>query len=104
MSYVSYLAKPKRVKLKGKKLKVLYNHIYARDGGRCTVCGRPIEYGVKFHHEPCGCDRSDEENKVLMLCAECHYKRHHTGELAEMREACREYLRSLYGEKGAARE
>ena len=92
------------MKLAGKKLKAIYDKIYARDGGRCVVCGRPIEYGVKFHHEPCGCDRSDEENKVLMLCAECHYKRHHTGELAEMREACREYLRSLYGERGATRK
>ena len=77
--------------------------IYARDGGRCVRCGRPIAYGVKYHHEPCGIYRSDEENKVVMLCEECHYIRHHVSP-AKVQPDCVAYLQGLYGEKGAKRE
>ena len=42
------LIKTKRLHLTGKKAKAFYDDIYARDGGRCVRCGRPIAYGVKY--------------------------------------------------------
>ncbi len=98
------LAKVKRVKLTGKKLKALYDAVYRRDSGLCVVCGAPVEYGVKFHHEPCGSYRSDEPSKVVMLCHDCHFKRHNTGESDRIRTACIRYLQQRYGEKGAKKE
>ena len=97
------LIKTKRIHLTGKKAKAFYDDIYARDGGRCVRCGRPIAYGVKYHHEPCGIYRSDEESKVVMLCEECHYIRHHVSP-AKVQPDCVAYLQELYGEEGAKRE
>jgi hypothetical protein len=48
------IVKTKRIRLKGKYMTAFYKKIYSRDQGECVCCGRPIEYGVKFHHEPCG--------------------------------------------------
>lgn len=93
------IRKSKRVVLKGKYLKALYNRVYKRDAGLCVCCGKPIAPGLKFHHEPCGSYRSDEPEKVVLLCPECHYNRHNTGKSAEVREKCVEYLHILYGEK-----
>ena len=93
------LVKTKRVKLKGKSAKEFYNAIYERDGGMCVWCGAPIEYGVKHHHEPCGIYKSDEKEKAVMLCPACHHRRHFQ-DAAEGETVCREYLQSLYGEKG----
>lgn len=62
--------KTKRVKLTGKYLKALYKIVYKRDAGQCVCCGAPVEYGVKFHHEPCGSYKSDEPEKLVMLCPE----------------------------------
>ncbi|MGN0946725.1 MAG: hypothetical protein ACI4N8_09565 [Megasphaera sp.] len=97
------LAKKKRVHLTGRKAKEFYDKIYERDDGHCIWCGAPIEYGVKYHHEPCGIYRSDEETKVVMLCPRCHFVRHHQ-EPAVAREVCVDYLHRLYGEKGALKE
>ena len=97
------LVKTKRVKLKGKSAKEFYNAIYERDGGTCVWCGAPIEYGVKHHHEPCGIYKSDEIEKAVMLCPNCHHRRHFK-DTAEGEAVCREYLQNLYGDKGAKRE
>lgn len=97
------LKKTERVHLTGKKARSFYDKIYERDGGHCIWCGKPIEYGVKYHHEPCGIYRNDEENKVVMLCPECHYARHNTAPKV-VKEICERYLHGLYGEKGARKE
>ena len=68
------LKKKKRIHLTGRKAREFYDKIYERDGGHCIWCGVPIEYGVKYHHEPCGIYRSVD------------------------------YLQFLYGEKGALKE
>ena len=80
-----------------------YDKLYERDGGHCIWCGVPIKYGVKYHHEPCGIYRSDEETKVVMLCPRCHFMRHHKTP-AVARGICVDYLHFLYGEKGALKE
>jgi 5-methylcytosine-specific restriction endonuclease McrA len=98
------IRKTKRMKLTGKILRNLYDKIYLRDGGRCVNCGAEIEYGLKFHHEPCGSYKSDEPEKLVMLCPECHYERHNTWRSEKIREKCVAYLQDLYGEKGAKRE
>lgn len=99
------LAKQKRVHLTGKKARKLYEQVYERDGGHCIVCGAYIPFGVKEHHEPCGAYKSDEPEKTVMLCNDCHYKRHNDGsEGPSVRAACISYLQDLYGERGAKRE
>ena len=85
------------------RVEYIYDKIYDRDGGHCIWCGVPIEYGVKYHHEPCGIYRSDEETKVVMLCPHCHFIRHHQAP-AVARDICVDYLHRLYGEKGALKE
>ena len=95
--------KKKRIHLTGRKAREFYDKIYDRDGGHCIWCGVPIEYGVKYHHEPCGIYRSDEETKVVMLCPHCHFIRHHQAP-AVARDICVDYLHRLYGEKGALKE
>ena len=97
------LKKKKRIHLNGRKAREFYDKIYDRDGGHCIWCGVPIEYGVKYHHEPCGIYRSDEETNVVMLCPHCHFIRHHQAP-AVAREICVDYLHRLYGEKGALKE
>lgn len=59
--------KTKRVKLTGKYLKALYKIVYKRDAGQCVCCGAPVEYGVKFHHEPCGA--ISLTNRRNLLCS-----------------------------------
>lgn len=98
------LTKHVRARLHGKKLKSLYDDVYSRDGGKCVICGKPIEYGVKFHHEPCGPYKEDMKEKTVMLCQRCHYCRHNMAAGEEIRAKCTAYLKGLYGEKGAAKE
>lgn len=100
----TYIEKTKRIKLTGKKLRQLNAAIHHRDQHRCIICGAYVEPGRKFHHEPCGIYRSDEIEKGVLLCDACHFKRHHTGDAAYIREKIITYLRRLYGEKGARKE
>ncbi len=94
--------KDKRVRLKGKKLEDLNNEIFKRDNYCCIackakgkeVCVSPLE---KFHHEPCGAKKSDEINKGVVLCMECHYERHHGKKCLEIKHRILNYLRDLYG-------
>lgn len=89
------LQKKKRVKLYGQKLKKLNQNIFERDNHRCIVCGKYVSH--KFHHEPCGQDKSDEMRGGVVLCDKCHYARHNTDKLKEIKIKCEDYLRSLYG-------
>ena len=89
--------KQKRVKLYGQKLKKLNQDIFERDNHRCIVCGKYVNDSHKFHHEPCGQDKSDEMRGGVVLCDDCHYARHNTDKLKEIKTKCEDYLRSLYG-------
>lgn len=91
------LQKKKRVKLYGQKLKKLNQNIFERDNYRCIVCGKYVDDSHKFHHEPCGQDKSDEMCGGVVLCDSCHRLRHDSGRLKEIKARCEEYLRSLYG-------
>ena len=94
------IPKTKIIKLSGSKLAELNSAVYERDNGCCVVCSRYVESGTKFHHEPCGAGRkSDEITKAVLLCGECHYKRHHTGEARVVKEKIEEYLHKLYGDE-----
>lgn len=86
------IPKTKIIKLKGKALKKLNDRIFEREGDCCALCGAPVEMGIKAHHEPQGALKSDEEQKMLLLCMRCHYNRHHTDECEELKEKCKEYL------------
>lgn len=90
------IAKNKRVRLKGKALSKLNSSIYKRDGGICVICGRFVMPGTKYHHEPCGARKSDEIEKGVVLCNDCHYERHF-GKVKEYRRKVEEYLEGLYG-------
>ena len=91
------LQKQKRIKLYGKKLITLNKAIFERDNYSCIVCGAYVSPEHKFHHEPCGKDKSDEMSGGVVLCNECHYARHNTDKLKEIKTNCEDYLRSLYG-------
>ena len=89
-------AKSKRVRLKGRALSRLNSAIHTRDHDRCVVCGAWVHPSVKFHHEPCGVNRSDEEQKGVVLCDACHFQRHNGKNSAEYRQKIREYLQKCY--------
>lgn len=91
--------KATKVKLKGKKLKALNEEVYKRDQGCCAICGIEVERGVKMHHEPQGALKSDEIDKVMLLCNECHYQRHHTDKCNELKYECIEYLEKKAGKE-----
>ena len=79
--------KQKLIRLSGQALRNLVALVYERDQHKCVVCGRWVQDGVKPHHEPCGSGRkSDEFWKMFLLCDECHYKRHHTGEAMSIKD------------------
>lgn len=88
--------KSKRVRLKGRALSRLNSAIHTRDHDRCVVCGAWVHPSVKFHHEPCGVNRSDEEQKGVVLCDICHFQRHNGKNSGEIREKIREYLQKCY--------
>ena len=92
------LQKKKRIKLYGKKLRTLNKAIFERDNYKCIVCGKYVDDSHKFHHEPCGIEKSDEMCGGVVLCNQCHYARHNTDKLKEIKIKCEDYLRSLYGE------
>ena len=91
------IAKNKRIRLKGKALAKLNSDIYERDGGVCIICGRFVMPGTKFHHEPCGANKSDEIEKGVLLCNDCHYERHHGKRLQLYKNKINKYLEGLYG-------
>ena len=93
------LLKERRVKLKGKDLKKLNDDIFERDNHKCIVCGQWVEDGVKFHHEPNGGKKSDEINKGVVLCNDCHVKRHFTAQCNEVKQQVQDYLAGIYGQK-----
>lgn len=89
------LLKEKRVKLKGKALRELNDAIHDRDHNQCVICGRWVDIGEKFHHEPCGSRKSDEINKGVTLCGDCHFKRHFSKECNQVKGKIESYLRQV---------
>lgn len=86
-------AKNKQVRLKGQALNKLVAAVYDRDQHKCAVCGRWVEEGHKPHHEPPGYGRkSDELRKMVLLCDECHYERHHGKESDKVKDKIERYL------------
>lgn len=86
-------AKNKQVQLKGQSLNKLVAAVYDRDQHKCAVCGRWVEEGHKPHHEPLGYGRkSDELRKMVLLCDECHYERHHGKESDKVKDKIERYL------------
>jgi len=90
------LEKPKRVRLKGKALSNLNRAIHNRDHNQCVICGAWVDPAKKFHHEPCGINKSDEEQKGVVLCDICHHIRHNGPKSAVIRDKIRDYLRKHY--------
>ena len=86
------IGKTKRIRLKGKKLRELNAAIHERDGHCCIICGRYVDPGEKFHHEPCGAEKSDEIDKGVLLCFDCHKERHFGPKSKEIKTKIEEYL------------
>lgn len=89
------IAKTKRIRLKGKKLRELNAIIQERDGHCCIICGHYVQPGEKFHHEPPGAEKSDEIGKGVTLCFDCHRKRHFGADSQEIKTEIEEYLEAL---------
>lgn len=80
-------------RLHGKELRLLVAQVFERDNHECVVCGRWVEDGIKPHHEPCGAGRkSDELNKMVLLCNECHFERHHGKHSRDVEKIIEQYL------------
>lgn len=92
------IPKPKRVRLKGAALKALNEAIHERDGHCCIICGRYVQPGEKFHHEPGGPDKSDVMEQGVTLCFDCHQRRHFGPGSNEIKERCLAYLAEIYGD------
>ena len=92
------MMKTKKVKLYGEKLRKLNTAIHERDGNCCIICGRYVDPGEKFHHEPCGALKSDEISKGVTLCYDCHQERHCGAGSRIVKEQIKEYLQGLYGD------
>ena len=92
------IPKNKRVRLKRAELEELNRAIHKRDGDRCILCGAYVPIGAKFHHEPQGADKSDEMEKGVTLCFDCHQIRHFGKDSQQVRGKIVEYLARLYGE------
>lgn len=89
--------KAKIVRHHGEALRRLVYDVFARDRHSCIVCKKWVEDGIKPHHEWAGNGRkSDSLDKMVLLCNECHYERHHGKRSAEIRRICREYLEARY--------
>ena len=90
--------KNKRVRLHGKELAKLVTEVSERDGYHCVVCGAWVEPGTKPHHEPQGAMKSDELDKMAILCLHCHYERYFGEHSQEIRQKVREYLERVSNE------
>lgn len=91
------LTKHKRVRLKGKAVAKLNEMIHDRDNYTCIVpgCGRHVPLGEKFHHDPCGQYKQDIPEGGCLLCLKHHTQRE-SKDGAEIKQACEDYLNSLY--------
>lgn len=89
------IPKTKHVRLHGAALKALNNAIFERDNYRCVICGAHVSNDNKFHHEPCGPNKSDEIDKGVVLCYGCHQERHFGRDCIEVRDKIRAYLKSI---------
>lgn len=90
------IAKENRIRLKGKALKSLNDAIFSRDDNCCIICGRYVQSGTKFHHEPNGSSKSDEIHKGVVLCEQCHFERHFTENCMILKKKILSYLQAIY--------
>lgn len=88
--------KTKRVRLTGRKLSELNSEIHERDGNKCCLCGRWVDLGEKFHHEPGGANKQDRVECGATACGECHHERHFGFNPGEWKRRIEAYLRELY--------
>lgn len=92
-------SKARRVKLNAEELRQLNEAIFERDGYTCVCCGAYVASDHKFHHEPCGINKSDEMDKGAVLCMQCHFLRHNSGEHTKrVRAAVLKHLERIKGE------
>lgn len=90
--------KTKKIRLTGKAQKELVEAVYKRDNHCCIVCGRWVEEGHKYHHEPAKSHGGqDIIEHAALLCEGCHYKRHHGPEGYLIKETVENYLNAKYG-------
>ena len=74
--------KKKPIRLRGRKLHELYMRVYARDKGKCVVCGKGVPVGVPPHHIVYR-SRGGEDvmENLVTLCYNCH-RAIHDGKIA----------------------
>ena len=91
------ISKQKNIRLRGKALRELCERVWERDKYRCIICGKYIGYGYKPHHVFQAANKSDEEEKMVTLCNECHYECHHGFNIKGNKQKCLDYLNKIYG-------
>ena len=84
-------------RIKGKRLADLNKAIHDRDRDSCVVCSSYVDPGEKFHHEPGGINKVDDEKHGVTLCMKCHGKRHFGPGSTEVRDRIVDYLNRFYG-------
>ena len=87
-----------RNRLTGLKMATLNHKIHERDGNRCIICGRYVDPGCKFHHEPCGINKKDQLAFGVLLCYDCHQERHFGKDSVKIKGQAELYLAKLYPE------
>ena len=98
------IAKTSQIRLTGKPLAELNAEIHARDNNSCVCCGRWVDPGEKWHHEPGGANKQDRIECGATVCGRCHHERHFGKLLRMYRELIERYLRELYPEFWEARK
>ena len=68
--------------------------VWARDGGRCVLCGRPGNPWCHYISRAQG-GLGIAEN-VITLCDQCHRRLDQSADRAELKEVLTNYLRSKY--------
>lgn len=89
------IPKHRNIRLHGQAKSDLRDAIFERDNYSCVICHHKA---TEWHHQPFGSSKSDEINKGVALCKQCHTDLHSHPKLGSIyQKLVQEYLEGIYG-------